>query len=64
MTNIDFEKIYHIYVKNTCLYHSLKEEEFNRTWKMLTKMIDLLGEKEENLDYEEILVPLKNTEQS
>jgi hypothetical protein len=36
------EKIYHIYAKNKCLLHSVKEEEFGVTWKTLNNMIGLM----------------------
>ncbi len=36
------EKIYHIYAKDRCLFHSLKEEEFNKTWKDLKNMVGLM----------------------
>ena len=36
------EKIYHIYAKDRCLFHSLKEEEFDMTWKTLKNMVDVL----------------------
>ena len=47
------DKVYHVYVKNTCVYHSLPEEEFNKTWEMLNTMVELLGNyKKEDLGYE------------
>jgi len=36
------EKIYHIYAKNECLYHSLKEEEFQSTWDQLKGLVGLM----------------------
>jgi hypothetical protein len=36
------EKIYHIYAKDQCLYHSLKEEEFKTTWNSLNSMVGLI----------------------
>ena len=38
----DPEKVYHIYAKNQCIYHSLSEEKFSEVWDMLHKMVDLL----------------------
>ena len=38
----EYEKIYHIYAKNRCVYHNLSEEKFSETWEMLHRMIDLL----------------------
>jgi hypothetical protein len=36
------EKIYHIYAKDRCLYHSLKKEEFEKTWSTLKNMVGLM----------------------
>jgi hypothetical protein len=36
------EKIYHIYAKERCLFHSLKEEEFHTTWKTLNNIVGLM----------------------
>ena len=52
------EKIYHIYAKDICLFHSIKEEEFRVTWKTLSNMVDLMKTdyKIEDLSYEELTV--------
>ena len=49
------EKIYHIYAQDKCIYHSLKEEEFNTTWIALNRLADLLSVSTE-LSYEELIV--------
>lgn len=51
------EKIYHIYAKNQCLFHSLKEEEFKNTWNTLHQMVGLMKTDYtvEDLNYIEIL---------
>jgi len=36
------EKVYHIYAKDKCLFHSLKEDEFNITWGTLSKLVGLM----------------------
>ena len=36
------EKVYHIYAKDKCLFHSLKEEEFSVTWGTLNKLVGLM----------------------
>ncbi len=41
MQEID-DTTYHIYAKDRCLYHNLKEEEFEETWEMLKVMVGLL----------------------
>lgn len=52
------EKVYHIYAKDRCLYHSLKEEEFKSTWKVLNNMVGLMKTdyNVEDLSYEELTV--------
>ena len=52
------EKIYHIYIKDICIVHSLKEEEFNTTCKSLNNMIGLLKTDytEKDLSYEELTI--------
>lgn len=50
------EKVYHIYAKGRCIYHSLSEEKFSETWDMLHRMVDLLGKNlsKEDLSYEQL----------
>ena len=52
------EKVYHIYARNECLYHSLKEEEFQTTWRTLNNMVGLMKTdySVEDLTYEELVV--------
>lgn len=52
------EKIYHIYAKENCLFHSLKEEEFYTTWNTLKTMVGLMKTDYslDDLSYEELLV--------
>jgi hypothetical protein len=52
------EKVYHIYAKGRCIYHSLSEEKFSEIRDMLHRMVDLLGKSvsTEDLTYEELLV--------
>ena len=33
---------YHIYAKDNCLYHSLKENEFKEKWKEIKAMVGLM----------------------
>ena len=33
---------YHIYVKDRCIYHNLKQDEFEETWELLNVMVGLL----------------------
>lgn len=52
------ERIYHIYAKDRCIYHSLSEEKFSETWEMLHRMVELLGNsiQKNDLQYESLLV--------
>lgn len=49
------EKIYHIYVRDECIYHCLKEEDFQEKWEVLNRLADLLTDKHD-LSYEELTV--------
>lgn len=44
----NMEKIYHIYAKGKCLFHNIKEEEFQTTWNTIKGMVGLM-----KTDYEE-----------
>jgi negative regulator of replication initiation len=52
------EKIYHIYAKDKCIFHSLKEEEFKITWGALNKLVNVLDTLYDidDLSYEELQV--------
>jgi hypothetical protein len=60
------EKIYHIYAKDKCLFHSLKEEEFDITWKTLNNLVNLLDTRYagDDLTYEELVVSKKISDDS
>lgn len=51
-------KIYHIYAGNTCLLHSVPEEEFEVTWKTLNQLSELMNGEyhKDELSYEELEV--------
>ena len=55
------EKIYHIYAKDRCLFHSVKEDEFEITWKTLKNMVGIMHTDYEvtDLSYEELMVNRK-----
>jgi hypothetical protein len=55
------EKVYHIYAKDRCLFHSIKEEEFEVTWRTLNNMVGLMHTDYEvsDLSYEELMVSRK-----
>jgi hypothetical protein len=52
------DKIYHIYAKDRCLFHSIKEDEFQRTWSTLKHMVGLMKTdySVDDLSYEELTV--------
>ena len=52
------EKIYHIYAKDRCLFHSIKEDEFKATWNTLNNMVGLMKTdyNVEDLSYEELVI--------
>jgi hypothetical protein len=52
------EKVYHIYAKDKCIFHSLKEEQFKTTWNTLKSLIKVLDTHYvgEDLSYEELIV--------
>jgi len=52
------EKVYHIYAKDRCLFHSVKEEEFITIWNTLNNMVGLMKTDYsiEDLSYEELTV--------
>jgi hypothetical protein len=53
------DKIYHIYVKNKCLYHSLSETEFEETWKMIHNFLSVANCSDidkKDINYEELSV--------
>jgi len=55
------EKIYHIYAKDKCLFHSIKEEEFQTTWNTLKNMVGIMKTdySVDDLSYEELMVNRK-----
>ena len=52
------QKIFHIYAKDRCIMHSVKEDEFDITWKTLKNMVGIMKTdyKPEDLTYEELLI--------
>ena len=59
------QKIYHIYAKDKCIFHSIQEEEFQVTWDTLNRMVGIMKTEysEKDLSYEELTF-LKETEAS
>jgi hypothetical protein len=50
------EKIYHIYVKDRCILHSIREEDFHATWSTLNNLVGLMKTdySSDDLSYEEL----------
>ena len=51
-------KVYHIYVKEECVYNNLSERQFNKKWNTLKGMVGLMETdyELEDLTYEEVEV--------
>lgn len=50
------ETLYHIYFKDKCIYHSLPQDEFDLTWKMIFEFLSITDEsKKKELSYEEVI---------
>jgi hypothetical protein len=51
-------KVYHIYAKDECIYHSLTEDEFKSTWNTLINMVGLMKTdyNESDFSYEELTI--------
>jgi len=47
-------KLYHIYVKNECVYHSLSKEDFDKLWDFVQKLTWLTDIDENDIQYEEV----------
>jgi hypothetical protein len=52
------EKIYHIYAKDKCIVHSIKEEDFEKTWSTINNLVGLMQTEYsvEDLNYIELHV--------
>lgn len=52
------EKVYHIYAKDKCLFHSIKEDDFKVTWNTLNQLVGLMHTdySVEDLSYEELTI--------
>ena len=52
------EKVYHIYAKDKCIFHSINEDEFHTTWKTLNHLVGIMKTdySSHDLSYEELLL--------
>ena len=56
------DKIYHIYLKDKCVYCNLPEEQFREYWKNINYLTEFLGNNNyttSDLSYEELTVNTK-----
>lgn len=60
------EKIYHIYAKDRCIFHSIKEDDFKATWETLNNMVGIMKSEytADDLSYEELVVNKKAVSES
>jgi hypothetical protein len=50
------DKVYHIYAKDRCIYHSLNKEEFDNVWETLSRLVEIYTEvNPDDLQYEEVI---------
>jgi len=50
------ETLYHIYLKDKCIYHSLSKDEFELTWRMISEFLSITDDSKKNdLSYEEVI---------
>lgn len=52
------QKIYHIYAKNKCIFHSVQEEDFQITWDTLNRMVGIMKTDYSinDLSFEELII--------
>ena len=61
------DKIYHIYLKDRCVYNNLTKEKFEEYWKNLNYLTEFLGTPHyttDDLSYEELTVNKKAATES
>lgn len=60
------EKVYHIYAKDKCIMHSVREEEFPTVWNTLNNLIGIMKTEyaQDDLSYEELYISKKNALES
>jgi hypothetical protein len=55
------ERIYHIYARDKCLFHSLTEDEFKVTWSAVKNLVGIMKTEYtiDDLSYEELVLSKK-----
>ena len=63
MSSSEKDKVYHIYLKDECVLHSLDEKNFRSSWDTLQNLVGLVKTdyKAEDLSYE-VVTPLQKRE--
>lgn len=59
MNNTYTHYVYHIYIKNKCVYHSLSESEFDSIWLMIQKLLEVMNTNEitkNDINFEKVSV--------
>jgi uncharacterized protein YpmS len=50
------QTLYHIYVKDRCICHSMNENDFNAAWEVLNNLVEIYTEyQKEDLSFEKIV---------
>jgi len=59
------DKIYHIYAKDNCIYHSLNKEEFENVWETLSRLVEIYTElRPSDIEYIELTTTKNELEPS
>jgi hypothetical protein len=59
------DRIYHIYAKNKCIYHSLNREEFENVWETLSRLVEIYTElRPSDIEYIELTTTKNELEPS
>jgi hypothetical protein len=60
------EKVYHIYAKDKCIMHSVKEEDFSTVWSTLNNLVGIMKTdyEQKDLSYEELYINKKTVLES
>ena len=60
------EKVFHIYAKDKCIMHSVREDEFYTVWNTLNNLVGIMKTDytKDDLSYEELYVNKKVTSES
>ena len=59
--NLPPSKVFHIYLKDRCVLHSLSEDQFRNNWELLNNLVGVMKTEysADDLSYEEVEQPSK-----